>query len=444
MYKFKIFGLLIIYSIIFLTVSCKNENSVSPVETKKVNTTIAIFSDPHLYDPALGTKGKAFLQYLAKDRKLIAESDAILRSLINTLKTSEAEIILVPGDLTKDGTKASHQKFASYLKELENAGKKVFIVPGNHDISNPESFSYSGSAKTKVENVDSKLFKSIYNNFGYSEAISKDPNSLSYVAEPVPGLLLIGMDPCRYSENAGRPHPVTGGKFSDKTLEWIKKEIKNGTKKNKLVIGMMHHGLTEHFKGQKQYFSEYVVDDHINCATKFSDAGMKMVFTGHFHAHDISKFTTGENFIFDIETGSLVTAPCPYRFVKISESTTAQITSGKVESINFDLKGKNFQTYASDYLKEGLNGLIVFMLKNQYGLDLQTASQLAPYINQAMRAHYNGDEKIPAAIQQFITKLQSESDPKKKMIATLLESLFKDPDPEDLTLTINLVNGKTN
>ena len=37
---------------------------------------LMIFSDPHYFDPSLGTVGAAFDAYLANDRKLIAESDA--------------------------------------------------------------------------------------------------------------------------------------------------------------------------------------------------------------------------------------------------------------------------------------------------------------------------------------------------------------------------------
>ena len=39
-----------------------------------------VISDPHYFDPELGTSGSAFEEYLEGDRKLIAESDAIMAS----------------------------------------------------------------------------------------------------------------------------------------------------------------------------------------------------------------------------------------------------------------------------------------------------------------------------------------------------------------------------
>jgi hypothetical protein len=47
-----------------------------------------VFSDPHYFDPSLGTTGAAFDAYLASDRKLIAESDAIMRAMVAWLEDS--------------------------------------------------------------------------------------------------------------------------------------------------------------------------------------------------------------------------------------------------------------------------------------------------------------------------------------------------------------------
>ena len=64
---------------------------------------LLVFSDPHYFDPSLGTSGPAFESYLAHDRKLIAESDAIMRALVGLVATENPQVVLVSGDLTKDG-----------------------------------------------------------------------------------------------------------------------------------------------------------------------------------------------------------------------------------------------------------------------------------------------------------------------------------------------------
>ncbi|HPU23690.1 MAG TPA: metallophosphoesterase, partial [Candidatus Kapabacteria bacterium] len=125
----------------FILNSCTEANSTTePTEENLI--TISIFSDPHFYDNSLGTSGEAFEQYLASDRKMIAESEAITKSVVNMIAHDNSKIVIVTGDLTKDGELKSHQMFASYLKQLKDKGKKVFVLPGNHDVDNPASYSY--------------------------------------------------------------------------------------------------------------------------------------------------------------------------------------------------------------------------------------------------------------------------------------------------------------
>ena len=77
-----------------------------------------------------------------------------------------------------------------------------------------------------------------------------------------------------------------------------------------------------------------------------SNGGVGTVFTGHFHANDITQGTpsTSARALFDIETGSAVTYPCPYRVVDVSDdslgiatgiggaSTTAPVATGGAAS----------------------------------------------------------------------------------------------------------------
>ncbi len=40
-------------------------------------------------------------------------------------------VLLVAGDLTKDGARQSHEGMVEVLTQLEAAGKTVYVVPGN-------------------------------------------------------------------------------------------------------------------------------------------------------------------------------------------------------------------------------------------------------------------------------------------------------------------------
>ncbi len=67
---------------------------------------------------------------------------------------------------------------------------------------------------------------------GYGAAIAQDPDSLSYVAEPVQGLRILALDSNRYKENPPGHHPIAGGAFSEQTLAWIQTQLITAQKKD--------------------------------------------------------------------------------------------------------------------------------------------------------------------------------------------------------------------
>jgi 3',5'-cyclic AMP phosphodiesterase CpdA len=405
------------------------------------NLTFAVFSDPHLYDVSLGTEGAAFEAYIVQDRKLIRESEAILDATIDAIiEDTRVKFVLVPGDLTKDGEKKSHKLLSKKLKKLEKAGIKVFVVPGNHDVNNPHAYRYEGEDEISVPNVSPQKFKNIYKQFGYKEALYEDPNSLSYVAEPADGLWLIAMDSCRYENNYVEGHPVTGGEFKTETLEWIVDKIAEGKASGKQMIGMMHHGAVEHYFMQSAFFPEYVVKDWPVVSHQLAAAGLSVVFTGHYHANDVTKrsFPDG-SFVVDVETGSLVTFPNPYRTVTFNWNNFLEIESHLVTEIDYDTGGLSFPEYAETYLSEGLVGIAYYMLQTEYELPageptLTYAAQLA----NAFKAHYAGDETPSLLRLQVIGEYLASPDPIENLIGQYLGTLWTDLAPADTKLTISV------
>jgi len=355
-------------------------------------TRFVVFSDPHYFDPSLGTEGKAFQDYLNNDRKLLKDSRELMEIIISYIEKSDAEFVLVPGDLTKDGEKINHNKMAEYFTRIEKSGKKVYVIPGNHDINNPHSLKYSGDKTEKVPIISPEEFALNYTEFGYGEAILKDKNSLSYVAEPVEGMWLLGLDACRYRENKPDGHPVTSGKFSKETMKWIKEVLIEAQNKNKAVLCMMHHGAMEHYTHQKKLYGEYVVDNYRKLSPMLAEYGARVVFTGHFHAQDITIQRFGENkFLLDIETGSLVTYPCPYRTVTISDNQVLKISSGFVTSIP---SNPDFAGYSKKYVHTGIAGIAANTLIGM-GVDSTESWALSGQVADAFLAHYKGDEVTP-------------------------------------------------
>jgi 3',5'-cyclic AMP phosphodiesterase CpdA len=403
---------------------------------------IAVFSDPHLYSTSLGTTGSAFLASLNSDRKMLLESEAILKSAVAMVQAANPALLIIPGDLTKDGEKVNHQLMAAYLKTIQAGGTKIFVIPGNHDINNPHACRYNGDSAIAIDRVQPEDFRNIYAGFGYADAIAKDTSSLSYVAEPVPGLWLLGMDACRYAENV--TYPVTGGKFSPATLAWITARLAEAKAQQKLVIGFMHHSVLEHYTGENQIFPEYVVENNLDVAKLFSDYGMQVVFTGHYHAQDItlSKFGAGADF-YDIETGSLLTYPCPIRFISLDAQNGLAIASRFVTAIDYPTNNIAFQDYAHEYLLAGLQTIAMGKLTDAkanggFGFSTEQAQVLAPQFAQAFCAHYRGDENPDSQTVATIQGYLGSSNPDIVQMGQYLSTFWTDLAPADNDITLTL------
>ena len=407
---------------------------------EKANRRFAVISDPHYYDTDLGVTGAAFEAYLAQDRKLIRESEAITVSAVNSLlEQDDLSFVIVSGDLTKDGELTSHREFAAQMKRLEDAGIEVFVVPGNHDVNNPHAHAYVGDDAVPTDWVSPEEFVDIYGDFGFKQALYRDSNSLSYLVEPVEGLYLLALDSCDYRDNFVEDYPATHGEFSEATLVWIEEMLSMAKMEGKKVIGALHHGLLEHFTGQSVVNpgSEYVIDNYAVISERLADAGLPLVFTGHFHAQDAVSNVSGT--LLDVETGSLATYPNPYRIVTLEADDSLFIESRYVTEINYDLGGISFPKYSQEYLHEGVINLALMMLTapaemGGYGLDAVTAEMLAPQITAAFMAHYVGDEFSDSVTTQNLAAYLSAEDSMNRLMGQMLGALWSDLSPSDATL----------
>ncbi len=433
-------------SLIITSCSEDDDNGTDPTDDFP-KAKFAVIADPHVYDPSLGTEGEAFQTYIAHDRKLIAESNAIFNKTVDMIKLKELDFVIVAGDLTKDGTKTSSQLVAQGLAEMEASGKKVFVCPGNHDVANPLAQGYNASGAYNVDAVSREDFKQIFADFGFNEAYEQDAASLSYIAEPVEGIWVMSLDVCKYDENppAGQGHSVTGGRIKPETLIWVESKLDEAKAKGKFVIGFMHHNLLEHFPSQKMLFDEYIIDDFQNLSSIFSSKGMKLIFTGHHHAHDIALFenNTDETFIFDLQTGSTVTWTCPLRFCELTSGEKLIITTELINDVIWDIGSfSDFQAYAYDYLSNGLGNVVIgYLMMEPFSLDQAEATQLSAVITPALIDYYHGDEPdlYDAEMQGMIAMIKGMGG-EAAMLAALIEANYADPTP-DINVTIDLKTG---
>ena len=394
----------------------------------------AVFSDPHLFDQSLGTDDT--------DRKLLRESGEILSAAIQRVESLSVSFLLIPGDLTKDGELPDHQLMARQLGALARAGVKVYVVPGNHDILNPRAFAFRASGKERVLTVTPASFAEIYRECGYGEALMRDPDSLSYVAEPAPGLWLLAVDSADYSGNMRKGRSVSGGGLTRARIDWIESVLEEAVRRDKAVIVMMHHGVLEHFAGQAKYFSDYLVNGWQQVSAMLAAGNARAVFTGHFHAQDITgqKMKDGK-FLYDIETGSLVTFPMPVRCVEITAEQKMVITSSFIKTLpSFAAQGVDFWEYARNNLAEGVARSVAEMMSG-VGVSTKEASAVASQVAEASLAHFRGDEHFTGTDVLSTKGLGLWADLVAGSRRDLVEGLWHDQAPADNDVTLDLATG---
>lgn len=189
---------------------------------------IAIISDLHVMAPQLLVNdGSAFEQYLRRDRKMLRESTEILSTLVSDIIEQKPHIVLVTGDLTKDGERASHQVVASQLHRLTQAGIKVLVVPGNHDINNPDAKIYDRDSAIPTDTITRSEFAHLYHDMGYDSRSRRDPDTLSYCRDVTDKLTILAIDACMdrlntfVSRGDAQDHCKTSGMLTAASQQWL-------------------------------------------------------------------------------------------------------------------------------------------------------------------------------------------------------------------------------
>jgi len=398
---------------------------------------IAVVSDIHLMAPELvESDGKAFQECLSSDRKLLGESVELLDSVSERLMNTRPAFVFIPGDLTKDGEAVSHRLLVNrYLSLWRKAGIKVFVVPGNHDVNNPRAVRFDGDNSYRVKSVTAKEFATTYRDYGYGNAIARDKHSLSYVAQLQPGLRLLALDACRYEENDFQRNTcITSGRLKPQTLGFIRQQVDKARRDGAKIVAMMHHGVIPHFSLEKEILPEYLVKDNDRVARMLADLGVKVVFTGHLHSHDISS----DGFLTDIETGSTVSYPNPYRLIRLAGDsmhvTTRHITSLASlahRGVSLNEKAKAFATIA-----------IMKMLKSHFPdkSNEDAVNTIGELFTEAYVSHLRGDEtptddwkeRVDGIVMELRKAFPLEAD----LVEAIAKSFATDTPPADNEVTL--------
>ncbi len=401
-------------------------------------TNFMVFSDPHFYIPQKGVPlpDPAHRGALGK---MLADSAEIGRAAVELIGNRKPAFVLVPGDLTEDARITEHTFCIELLRRLEQSGIKVFVIPGNHDIRKAAG---KTAAQVKPEDfvTTPEQFVALYREFGYGDALYRDENSLSYVAEPAGGLWLLALDATVYADedHIDTAKGYVYDRFPLATLFWIEDMLTRAAEQGKAVIVMQHYAVLEHFKLQKQAFPAYVLENYTEIAAMYAHYRLHFVFSGHFHAQDITlKRYPGKRFLYDIETGSLITYPCALREVRITDRRRARITTDYITATRSH--PRDFREYARRFFLESMRGYLASLL-TRYEFTGEEQELLIPQLSAGLLAHSMGDEHPP----DVILDLKGIGFWHKSMIGfrrKQFESVWRDLAPPDNNVVIDPENG---
>ena len=246
--------------------------------------------------------------------RLYYEADAVFMAFLEAVAANESDYLLIAGDITETGSEVQIAEVTALLKEFEaSTGKKVFVVPGNHDVLN----------NTKAE------FMKDYAAFGYDEALEIDDKSASYVVDLNDEYRLIAIDST--TEGTGA-HSVY-----EERLQWIEKQGEKARADGKKLIAIQHQNLLEHMILSAVIQPKaVVVANNPAAAEAYAKAGIKYTFTAHTHDHDIASYTAEDGtVIYDAVTGSLGGIGTPYRVVSFGDEV--KFETRRIEKINTEL-----------------------------------------------------------------------------------------------------------
>ena len=339
----------------------EDKTADSSTETEEEQTTdsstdaewienIMLATDIHYFSDSLTDGGPRFQEMVEYgDGKIVTYIDQITDAFLDEVVKQHPDALVLSGDLTLNGEKASHKDLAEKLHRVENHGIPVLVIPGNHDINNHQAARYKGEERLPAEYTTPAEFRQIYRAFGYDEAASEDPNSLSYLYELDENTWLLMIDSCQYS-----PVNKVGGAISEATYEWVEQQLEAAWDVGVEIIHVAHHNLLDE---SEIYVDECTIEHSEQFIDLLETWDVPLFLSGHLHVQHCKRSEDNRG-IWEMVTASLATPSCKYAiltyrddrsFLYRTQSLDVEAWAKKNQCTEEDLL--NFKQFQTPFLR---------------------------------------------------------------------------------------------
>ena len=309
-----------------------------------------VITDTHYFAKSLSASGDAYEEFMDFEQKCYAETPYINDAVFDYLASqTETDTILIAGDLSFNGEKASHEEFSEKLQALKNTGKKIFVVTAGHDIEE-YPFEYTHDGRQTVEGVKFFDLYDYYREFGYDDAVSFYKENLSYVAQLSEGIRLLVL--C--NDSAEKKNIA----YSDELLAWAKEQMDKAKEDGQMMFAMEHYPV---LPGQPvlSLIPDARQKESKKLYTLLADNGVHLIFTGHMHNQSINKVITDNgNVFYDVCTGSLIGCPAYMRLCTVENSSVITVNSVAVPDFEWDTNGVSCKVYLRNQFERMIRTII--------------------------------------------------------------------------------------
>lgn len=300
-----------------------------------------IATDLHYISPSLLGDGSFFEPTADRrnDGKTIRYVSFLTDALLEEVTEKKPQALILSGDLTLNGAKASHEELVKKLLSVKEKGIDVLVIPGNHDVDQT-AVSYSGDTPTEAEGTSSSDFANMYECLRPEKTVSRDDTSLSYIYQAADKLWIVMLD----TNFHGQCY------VKESTLDWLEAQLRVAKKEKIDVISVTHQNIYEH---SELLSFGYQLYNHAELLELYEEYSVQCNFSGHIHIQSVAGDKVPEIATSSVSVTGLHYGKINYDGRGIEYSTQAVNTDAYAESIgSSDENLLSFSDYATYYFEE--------------------------------------------------------------------------------------------